>query len=302
MAERLESHRAFSVGRCSGSAVTTDFAGHPLPRYASRMDDAVARCRSAVRDHPEDGPGERRALRPARGDHRWRAMPVLRRRGGGNAGGNPQPDREQHPARRPGSPLGAQFGDVDHRGAGHLGCSSVARATRIRGSRGEEASSILAKTDARLLFAADGFLGTDYTGALRAVAPGLRALERPVRLPLPGESTSPSWEQFLSRGADVPATHAEGSIDAGASGDVSDVIFTSGTTGMPKGVMLRHGASLHGYQIFRDRFGLAEGRQVHHSDAVLPLLRLQGRVDDQSHVRGCRVPARRLRRRYGCSS
>ena len=135
----------------------------------------------------------------------------------------------------------------------------MARATRIRGSRGEEASSILAKTDARLLFAADGFLGTDYTGALRAVAPGLRALERPVRLPLPGESTSPSWEQFLSRGAGVPATHAEGSIDAGASGDVSDVIFTSGTTGMPKGVMLRHGASLHGYQIFRDRFGLAEG-------------------------------------------
>jgi acyl-CoA synthetase (AMP-forming)/AMP-acid ligase II len=124
--------------------------------------------------------------------------------------------------------------------------------------KGEEASYILAKTDTRVLFAADGFLGNDYVGSIRTVAPDLRALQDTVRLPLPGASTRLGWEEFLARGHSVPPARAEASIDAGEPDDISDVIFTSGTTGTPKGVMLRHGASLHGFQIFSDRFGLHE--------------------------------------------
>lgn len=122
--------------------------------------------------------------------------------------------------------------------------------------KGEEASYILRKTDARVLFVADGFLGADYTGSVRAVAPDLRALADVVELPLPGESGRPGWEAFLGRGDEVALARAQASISAGSPDDVSDVIFTSGTTGTPKGVLLRHGASLRGYQVFGEHFGL----------------------------------------------
>ncbi len=124
---------------------------------------------------------------------------------------------------------------------------------------GEEAAYILDKTDARLLFAPERFLGTDYFGSLRAVAPGLRALHAEVTLPGPGEDRGPGWDEFLARGENVPAERVEALIADGTADEVSDVIFTSGTTGAPKGVMLRHGASLRAFELFNQSFQLGEG-------------------------------------------
>ncbi len=125
--------------------------------------------------------------------------------------------------------------------------------------RGEEAAYILGKVGARALFTVDGFLGADYEGMLRAADPASPALATVVRLPAPGERTHAGWEEFLDRGAAIPAAAVQARIDAIGPDDVCDVMFTSGTTGLPKGVLLRHGASLWGFGVYNDSYGLTEG-------------------------------------------
>jgi acyl-CoA synthetase (AMP-forming)/AMP-acid ligase II len=128
--------------------------------------------------------------------------------------------------------------------------------TRLKGA---EAAFILDKTDARLLFAADGFLGSEYVASVRDAAPDLRAARDAVAVPLPGEATVPGWDEFLAEGDAVAPDDVLARIEAGRPDDVCDVIFTSGTTGTPKGVMLRHGATLRGFELIAERFGLDEG-------------------------------------------
>ena len=63
--------------------------------------------------------------------------------------------------------------------------------------------------------------------------------------------------------------------------------------------MLRHGASLRGYEIFAEHFGLQEARPLPRAHAVLPLLRVQGRMDDRPDAGRDHLPARGVRRRVG---
>jgi acyl-CoA synthetase (AMP-forming)/AMP-acid ligase II len=72
-------------------------------------------------------------------------------------------------------------------------------------------------------------------------------LDHVIDLPGPGVAGTPGWTSFLSSGWAVPAAEVEARIAAISPDDVCDVIFTSGTTGQPKGVMLRHGPSLRYY-------------------------------------------------------
>ena len=101
-----------------------------------------------------------------------------------------------------------------------------------------EASDILARTGAPLLIAMGTFLGHDRTAELERDA--LPALRHVVRVPV--ETDDGTWDEFVARGVDLEAADARAA--AVAPDDVSDVLFTSGTTGRSKGVLCAHRQSL----------------------------------------------------------
>jgi HIP---CoA ligase len=117
--------------------------------------------------------------------------------------------------------------------------------------KGQEAAYVLEKSGATALFVVTDFLDTDYVGMLRAADPGSPVLRpgRTVVLSGPAEPPLVPWAEFLAAGDAVPAAEADAAIDAVRGDTVSDLMFTSGTTGHPKGVRLTHAQSLrsHGW-------------------------------------------------------
>jgi acyl-CoA synthetase (AMP-forming)/AMP-acid ligase II len=139
--------------------------------------------------------------------------------------------------------------------------------TRMKGT---EAGYILEKSGARILCTVAGFLDTDYVGLLRGALGGagsahpiaaLPRLERIVLLRGDGEAAADTtaWSDFLAEGEAVSAQEAERRAEAVSAGDIADILFTSGTTGKPKGVMTAHGQNLRAFEAWSEIVGLREG-------------------------------------------
>jgi len=153
-------------------------------------------------------------------------------------------------------------------GAVGAGALLVPLNTRYKGA---EAAYILRASGARILFTVQGFLGTDYPALLaEAVAAGAPVpdLERVVVLrtadgaPPSGSSAGDQvvdWEVFLTEGSVVPTDIAAGRTASITSGDMSDLVFTSGTTGHPKGAMATHGQTLRTFATWAEVVGLRAG-------------------------------------------
>jgi acyl-CoA synthetase (AMP-forming)/AMP-acid ligase II len=127
--------------------------------------------------------------------------------------------------------------------------------TRFKGS---EAGFVLGKSRARMLFTVTDFLDTDYVAMLRGSGEELPELERMVVLRGSTANGTTSFEGYLAAGDAVPEVDARARMDAVRSRDLSDIIFTSGTTGRPKGAMVTHGQSLRVYEAWTDVIGLRE--------------------------------------------
>ncbi|KQW45240.1 acyl--CoA ligase [Nocardioides sp. Root1257] len=117
--------------------------------------------------------------------------------------------------------------------------------------RHQELGYVLRQSRSTVLITMDSFRGLDYLAELDQLAPGWDELGGGDALPdlrevivfatqggRPARGTS--LDDLLQRGAEVPRT---GILELTASGDpeaVSDLLYTSGTTGKAKGVLLTH--------------------------------------------------------------
>jgi HIP---CoA ligase len=153
-------------------------------------------------------------------------------------------------------------------GAVAAGALLVPLNTRFKGA---EAAYVLRESGARILFTVRGFLGTDYPKMLEdAVATGekLPDLERLVVLRSDESGSRPpaaqgdqvvEWEAFLREGGLCSADVAAGRTASITPGDLSDLVFTSGTTGQPKGAMTTHAQTLRTFATWSDVVGLRKG-------------------------------------------
>ncbi len=138
-------------------------------------------------------------------------------------------------------------------GAQSIGAVLVPLNTRFKPG---EAAGILRRSGARILFTPGEFLGTDYAAAIAPLRP--EGLERLVafRGP-PGAATD--WHGFLAAGEAVPAEEARRRAAQVGPDDIMDIMFTSGTTGRPKGATFTHWQNIDGYRRYAQIWGLRAG-------------------------------------------
>lgn len=137
-------------------------------------------------------------------------------------------------------------------GAQAAGAAIVPLNTRLKG---REAGYILRTSGAKLLLTVADFLGTAYPQLLAGEdLPDLRDI-----VLLEGDEGGLPWQDFLDRGAALSDDAVDARMDALGADQVCDILFTSGTTGNPKGAVTTHGQNVRLYLAYGETLGYGPG-------------------------------------------
>jgi len=129
------------------------------------------------------------------------------------------------------------------------GAAIVPLNTRLKG---REAGDILRRAKVRMLFTVSGFLGIDYAALL--AGEDLPDCTETILL-------DRDFAAFLASGAGAQDARVDAALAQIDADHVSDIMFTSGTTGVPKGVLMTHGRIIPQVGVWIANTGLAEGER-----------------------------------------
>jgi acyl-CoA synthetase (AMP-forming)/AMP-acid ligase II len=110
--------------------------------------------------------------------------------------------------------------------------------------KGVEAADILSRSRAKVLVTVSDFLATDYVAMLRASGVELPELRTIVVASGEVPDGTSSWSAFLGGATDKARDEVAQRRAVVTAEDVSDILFTSGTAGVPKGVVQTHARTL----------------------------------------------------------
>jgi len=136
----------------------------------------------------------------------------------------------------------------------YVGGTLVTVNTRYKAS---EARDIISDSGSSFAFVVDAFLGVEYAQSLARL--NIDGLQHIITIKTPGTSGSDGISEWIETGTaagDEVKALCAAQRESVAAGDVSDILFTSGTTGRAKGVVTTHGQNLTAFSTFADILGL----------------------------------------------
>ena len=150
-------------------------------------------------------------------------------------------------------------------------CAGTVLAPVYHTSSAQECAYVLGHSGARVVFCGD----SDQAAKVALVRDQCPALERVIMLAGPADGDATTLAQLSEDGRQTPPEALSTRLAEVGRDDLATLVYTSGTTGPPKGCMLTHANLLETARIYVDQLGINESHALYQ---FLPLAHVMARV------------------------